>query len=112
MRTYTDAVIYAYPSLTFLSNLDLPTEMMGESISAVPGRRAVWAGSEGLHSPVWIVPLPVFAAGGRVTSPSRPPQPVAVASMTQSMQRVSATMSSGSIAGNIATRIWLRPSLR
>ena len=33
-------------------------------------------------------------------------------SMTQSMQAVSAAMSEGSIAGYIATRSWLRPSLR
>ena len=35
-----------------------------------------------------------------------------VRSTTQSMQAVSARTSSGSIAGNIATRSWLRPSLR
>ncbi len=33
-------------------------------------------------------------------------------STTQSMQPVSASTSSGSTAGNIATRSWLRPSLR
>ncbi len=32
--------------------------------------------------------------------------------MTQSMQAVSAAMSEGSIAGYIAMRSWLRPSLR
>ena len=32
--------------------------------------------------------------------------------MTQSMQAVSASMSEGSIAGYIAMRSWLRPSLR
>jgi alkanesulfonate monooxygenase SsuD/methylene tetrahydromethanopterin reductase-like flavin-dependent oxidoreductase (luciferase family) len=33
-------------------------------------------------------------------------------STTKSMQWVSASMSSGSIAGNIAIRSWLRPNLR
>ena len=33
-------------------------------------------------------------------------------SRTQSMQAVSACTSAGSVAGNMATRSWLRPSLR
>ena len=35
-----------------------------------------------------------------------------ISETTKSMQRVSAATSSGSIAGNSAMRIWLRPSLR
>jgi hypothetical protein len=62
VRTYRDAVICHYPSFRFWRHLDLPAQQMGESIAAVPGRQVVYAGSEGVSSPVWSVPLPPLAA--------------------------------------------------
>lgn len=62
VRTYRDAVIYHYPSFAYWADLDLPTQQMGESLAAVPGRGVVYAGSEGVSSPVWIVPLPDLGA--------------------------------------------------
>ena len=54
----------------------------------------------------------VACAGGRCWPVVAIEAIYATRSTTQSMQAVSACTSAGSIAGNIATRSWLRPSLR
>ncbi len=83
VRTYLHAVIYRYPSWKLERVLTLPLMQQGESISRVPGRpRVVWAGTEGVDSPVWEVSLPKLpvvpgyheaSASPTPASPSSPP---------------------------------------
>lgn len=65
-RTYVGAVVYRYPGWKAVTSVGLPPQQQGESIAAPPGGRAIWVGSEGLHSDVLAVKLP-----------PRPPKPAA-----------------------------------
>lgn len=61
VRTYGRAYVYRYPSWRLMTSFPLPVQQQGESISNVPGRpRVVWAGTEGVRSPVWEVALPAL----------------------------------------------------
>ena len=57
VRSYTTAVVYAWPSLQPVGSLALPRERQGEGI-AVADDGAVYVDSEGLRSPVLQVTLP------------------------------------------------------
>jgi hypothetical protein len=69
LRDYGRAVVYRYPSLERVAELDLPDQQQGEGI-AVAGDGRVFVSSEGRHAPVLEVALPaavreaVRAGGG------------------------------------------------
>ncbi|GAA1478086.1 hypothetical protein GCM10009623_25320 [Nocardioides aestuarii] len=74
LRDYTRAVVYSWPALEPVAELDLPEQRQGESL-AVTGEGAVLVGSEGLRSPVYEVALPDLPAGPVSSSPSPSPSP-------------------------------------
>ena len=57
LRTYTNAVVYAFPSLEQVGAFDLPSQEQGEGIAA-PSDKVVYLSSEGQQAPVLKVPLP------------------------------------------------------
>ena len=67
LRDYTRAVVYSWPGLEPVAELDLPAQQQGESLAAT-GEDSVLVGSEGLRSPVFEVPLPELEP-----TPSSPP---------------------------------------
>ena len=58
IRTYTSATVFRLPGWRPVRRFPLPAQRQGESITAPPGDAVVWAGSEGLPSPVLAVRLP------------------------------------------------------
>jgi len=71
VRTYLRAFVYRFPSWKLERVLMLPLMQQGESISRVPGRPGVvWAGTEGVGSPVWEVPLPKLPVVPGYTEPA------------------------------------------
>lgn len=73
LRTYTNAVVYAFPSLEEVGSFDLPPQEQGEGIAA-PSDKDVYLSSEGQQAPVLKVPLPpeirAALSSTPVTSPS------------------------------------------
>lgn len=67
LRDYTRAVVYTWPGLEPVAELDLPEQQQGESL-AVRGEATLLVGSEGLRSPVFEVSLPALGP-----TPSSPP---------------------------------------
>lgn len=67
LRDYTRAVVYTWPGLEPVAEVDLPEQQQGESL-AVTDDGTLLVGSEGLRSPVFEVPLPELEA-----EPSSPP---------------------------------------
>lgn len=57
LRDYGRAVVYAFPSLERVGEVDLPEQEQGEGI-AVDADGQVFVSSEGLRAPVWEVRLP------------------------------------------------------
>lgn len=57
--------------------LPLPPSSQGESLAVAPGGAAVYVGSEGEGSPVWLVPLPADCPGAGCEDPD--PAPVEAA---------------------------------
>ena len=82
LRDYGRAVVYTFPGLEEVGELDLPEQQQGEGI-AVDADGAVFVGSEGRRAPVLEVPLPapVRAAlrePAAASSPSPTPSPTSV----------------------------------
>ena len=71
LRDYQAAHVYAAPGRR-VGSLELPLQQQGESLTATADGRSVLAGSEGLASEVWRVPLPA-ATLDRLTPPTSPP---------------------------------------
>lgn len=57
LRTYTSAMVYAFPDLALVGSFDLPRQEQGEGI-AVTSQSHVFLSSEGQQAPVLRVPLP------------------------------------------------------
>ena len=57
VRSYTTAVVYAWPSLQPVGSFPLPYQRQGEGIAVAPDGR-VYVSSEGPHAPVLRVTLP------------------------------------------------------
>jgi hypothetical protein len=57
LRSYTGAVVYAWPSLQPVGQFPLPSQRQGEGL-AVAGNGRVYLSSEGPRAPVLEVPLP------------------------------------------------------
>lgn len=72
VRTYVGAVVYRYPDWRPLRNVALPSQRQGESVAAPPGGRMIWVGSEGTHSDVLAVRLPVRPNGPISPQPATP----------------------------------------
>ncbi len=70
LRDYTRAVVYSWPALEQVAQVDLPEQQQGESL-AVTDDGTILVGSEGLRSPVHEVELP--EPQGAVDEPSDPP---------------------------------------
>lgn len=67
IRTYLDAVFYAFPSWKRLASIRLPLQPQGESIAA-PDDEHIWVGSEGVHTNVLSVAVPDLTP----TTPTEP----------------------------------------
>lgn len=74
IRSYGSAVVYAWPSLRRLDDLDLPDQRQGEGLAVGPDGR-VWLSSEGIGSKVLRLSVPEATV---MPSPSAPagPDPV------------------------------------
>ncbi len=69
LRTYTKALVYSFPDLSLLGEIDLPGQRQGEGI-AVLDDEALFLSSEGVNAPLLRVDLPdeirdAMAASGR-----------------------------------------------
>jgi hypothetical protein len=71
LRDYQSAYMYAAPGRR-LGTVELPLQPQGESITVAADGRSVLAGSEGLASDVWRVPLPESLRPGAVDSRGNP----------------------------------------
>ena len=71
LRDYQGAYVYATPGKR-VGAFELPLQQQGESLTAAADGRSVLAGSEGVASEVWRVPLPASALA-KVTPATRPP---------------------------------------
>ncbi|HET9558776.1 MAG TPA: hypothetical protein VFS70_16690 [Actinomycetota bacterium] len=79
LRDYQDAYVYAAPGRR-VGAFELPLQQQGESLTASADGRSVLAGSEGVASEVWRVPLPASVLAQitpTTTSPPPAPQPAA-----------------------------------
>lgn len=72
LRTYTNAVVYAFPSLEPVGSFDLPRQEQGEGIAA-PSNTHVLVSSEGQQAPVLKVPLPSKIRTAISPTPVSPP---------------------------------------
>lgn len=73
VRTYTQAVVYAWPSLESVGSFELPKQEQGEGI-AVSADDRVYVSSEGQRAPVLEVSLPADVRTG-MEAPSSAPSP-------------------------------------
>jgi hypothetical protein len=78
IRTYFSASLYRAPG-HLIAKLDMPSLDQAESITYTRDGKALLAGSEGKHSPVYEIPLPADATPAR-TPASATIKPVAVTS--------------------------------
>jgi hypothetical protein len=69
LRTYFGATVYTAPGKR-LTDVSLPAQRQGESITYTPDGRSLLVGSEGVDQPVWKVPVP----GGALPSPGASPR--------------------------------------
>jgi len=78
LRTYTDAVVYTFPSLKQVGSFRLPTQQQGEGIAIAPDG-SFYLSSEGMRSPVRRVVLPasIRQAMEGTAAPSPPTTPSA-----------------------------------
>jgi hypothetical protein len=74
LRTYGGAIAYRVPGWRPSATWRLPSQRQGESLAALPGRRAVLVGSEGPNSPVVAVLVP-RPGDPPEPSPAAPPAP-------------------------------------
>jgi hypothetical protein len=74
LRDYQGAYVYTAPGHR-VGAVPLPPQYQGESLAVTADGRAVLAGSEGLHSEVWRVPLPATVLARIAPAPRRPPAP-------------------------------------
>lgn len=58
IRSYFGAVAFSFPSWKKITDISLPTQKQGESITAPRRGNEIWVGSEGANSKVIAVPLP------------------------------------------------------
>ncbi|PUA82541.1 hypothetical protein [Nocardioides currus] len=81
LRTYTNAVVYAFPSMEKVGAFDLPSQEQGEGIAA-PSTRFVYVSSEGQRAPVLKVLLPadIRSALAPTTTPTPTPTTTPAAS--------------------------------
>ncbi|WP_248580313.1 esterase-like activity of phytase family protein [Nocardioides sp. InS609-2] len=75
VRTYTQAVVYAWPSLESVGAFELPKQQQGEGIAVSP-EGELYVSSEGLRAPVLTVALPADVRRG-MEAPSSAPTPTA-----------------------------------
>jgi hypothetical protein len=75
LRDYQGAYLYATPGRR-VGAFELPLQQQGESLAVSADGRSVLAGSEGVDSEVWRVPLPA-AALARITPTTAAPAPAA-----------------------------------
>ena len=74
IRSYGDAVVYAWPALTRVASFALPDQEQGEGL-AIGADDSLWLSSEGVRAPVLHLPLPADvqqAIGGLAPSPVTP----------------------------------------
>jgi hypothetical protein len=57
VRNYTEAFVYAYPTLDLVGSFDLPDQEQGEGL-AIAGPDSVYLSSEGVEAPILRVRLP------------------------------------------------------
>jgi hypothetical protein len=69
LRDYARAVVYTWPALEQVAEVELPPQRQGESL-AVSDEDTLLVGSEGLRSPVHEVALPALEAASPSASPS------------------------------------------
>lgn len=72
VRSYTRAVVYAWPSLQVVGGFGLPAQEQGEGVAVSPAG-AVFLSSEGVEAPLLRLDLP--RAIRRVVTPPPPPTP-------------------------------------
>jgi hypothetical protein len=58
LRDYGQGYLVDLPRWRVLGSFALPSVAQGESVAAAPGARRVYTGSEGVDSPVYLVPVP------------------------------------------------------
>lgn len=71
VRDYAAAEVLAR-DFTVTDRVDLPAQLQGESLALTPDGTAMLVGSEGLHSDVWRLPVPVAARVGPSPAGSDP----------------------------------------
>lgn len=75
VRTYTQAVVYAWPSIDMIGTFELPAQQQGEGI-AVSSDGEVFVSSEGREAPVLRIDLPGDVLKEmEAPEPSAPPSP-------------------------------------
>jgi hypothetical protein len=74
LRNYGRAVVYTYPGLDEVGELDLPAQQQGEAI-AIDDDSRVYVTSEGVNAPVLEVPLPAAIRAEVSPSPSASASP-------------------------------------
>jgi len=72
LRDYQGAYVYAAPGRR-VGAFELPLQQQGESLTASADGRSVLAGSEGIASEVWRVPLPASSLAKITPATIRPP---------------------------------------
>jgi hypothetical protein len=72
LRDYQGAYVYATPGRR-VGAFELPLQQQGESLTASADGRSILAGSEGVASEVWRVPLPASALARVTPTTTRPP---------------------------------------
>jgi hypothetical protein len=70
LRNYSDAFIYAYPTLDLVGEFDLPQQEQGEGLAAADAD-SVYLSSEGINAPILLVDVP-----SEITSAMNPPEDV------------------------------------
>ncbi len=98
IRTYFSASLYRAPG-ELISKVTMPALEQAESITYTADGKSLLTGSEGLHSPVYQVPLPaaVAASGGATATPAPTPSHGARPSRVSGVPDASA---SGAAAGD------------
>ncbi|MDQ4085708.1 MAG: hypothetical protein M3165_07815, partial [Actinomycetota bacterium] len=62
LRSYNEGYLVRRPGWRVLSSFPLPRTQLGESVASMERGRRVYVGSEGLHSPVYVVRVPTAEA--------------------------------------------------
>lgn len=115
IRTYFNAEAYRFPSWKKITDISLPAQRQGESITAPRRGSEIWVGSEGANSKVLAVPLPDLSPdepkpSASPAEPSTPTEPATTAGGDQEFEQAAKVVVVGagaSLAALIVLGVWL-----